>query len=579
MSLIGVLIASSIGGSNNSGAPATSAAPTTSVRPNVVAPSAPSVGAPSVDASVAAGATTVASATALAPTTPTDPAPSDVTTVAGLTTPTTVANLTTLATVAGLTTPATVANLTTVATLATPPTAVTPGPTATTNPKAVLVGRGLDWAPCGAFDCAVMKSPLDYAAPDGSKVEIGVIRRPAGDGSRRIGSLVINPGGPGNSALDTVQEVEKLLPAEVLATFDIIGVEPRAVGATELPCQFASIVATIPDGTIAEVFRAYRAACAKRAGNLAAHVDTVSSARDIDRVRDAMGEDKISFVGLSWGSYLGAVYAQLFPSHIRAFLADSPEDLATVGAQRLQERVAAWESTLRAFGDACASEPVKSCPLNDGVDPLVHLEQIASALAKLPDADTGTTLRLRFERTILDGLSVGSGAVLAGSLSALARTPDAATLKLFEGTVSQLRQSRSQIAAPSIAPNEVTSALFAVGCIDAKLPSGPVTLSAPHFVEYAAFLGATLNCSGWPVRAVTRPLGGSFAGPALVIGTTFDIETPYPWSQRLTAELGAHLLTRVGLGHVSLGRSNACINDAVVSFLRDLTLPPATLTC
>ena len=437
----------------------------------------------------------------------------------------------------------------------------------------------LTWSPCGAFDCAVMTSPLDYADPNGATVDISVIRRKAGSPDQRIGALFLNPGGPGGSAVTAVRAVDKLLPPQVLTRFDVIGVEPRGVGATELPCTFATIASSIPDGPIAEVFGSYRRECAKLAGALASHVDTPTSARDIDRVRAAIGDQQISFVGLSWGSYLGGVYSQLFGSHLRAFVADSPEDLDTVGAQRLQDRVAAWEATLRAFGDACKAEPVTSCALNDGVDPLVHIDRISAALAKIPDGEAGTSLRMRFERTLLDALSVGGGPNLSAAVSELGRAADATAYARFEATVQQLRQSFARNDAPSIAPNDATAALFGVGCIDGKLPTAPVTLDAPHFAEYSTFLGATLNCSGWPVGVVRRTTTDRFSGRALVIGTTLDDETPYPWSQRTAAQIGGTLLTRDGLGHISLGRSNACVDKAVTAYLIDLATPRADLRC
>src|SRR5882672_4988712 len=206
----------------------------------------------------------------------------------------------------------------------------------------------LSWTDCGGnLQCTTARVPLDYDHPDRDSISLAVIRRPAGDPARRVGSLVFNPGGPGTSGLEFVRKALAFIPPELLARFDFVSFDPRGVGeSTPVRC-FASLaeqqaffgsVPPFPVGASEEqVFMDADRRCLKRNARLLPHVSTANVARDMDLLRQALGESRLTYLGASYGTYLGTTYANLFPDRVRALALDGAVDPVAYATGRHDE--------------------------------------------------------------------------------------------------------------------------------------------------------------------------------------------------------------------------------------------------
>ncbi|HEV7760259.1 MAG TPA: RpiB/LacA/LacB family sugar-phosphate isomerase [Acidimicrobiales bacterium] len=244
-------------------------------------------------------------------------------------------------------------------------------PAAATDDK----DHALDWSDCEGDDldgaqCAELVVPVDHAAPKGDELTLSVLRVPAtGDDDQRIGALFVNPGGPGATARAFANEIAHDLPASVLRRFDVVGVDPRGTGRSELDCGFdvtrlfgADPVIENDDeaAALVGVNQDYVAACQAEAGDLLPHLGTRDAARDLDAVRAAMGDDQISYLGFGYGAALGQTYAQLFPRQLRAMALDGAVPLGLTGTDLAHDQAIGFESALAAFAQNCNAQP--DCP-------------------------------------------------------------------------------------------------------------------------------------------------------------------------------------------------------------------------
>ena len=269
--------------------------------------------------------------------------------------------------------------------------------------------HSIEWVAYGAsgLQCARLAVPLDDHAPRGRQIELTVVRRPADDPGGDIGPLVINPGGPGQSAIATLRVASLTLPDELLRRFDLIGVDPRGVGQST-PVDYADNLDPLFDDGLTDTRQARRTAaldrverlvrqCGVRSGDLLRHLDTQATARDLDRVRVAMGVDRISYLGFSYGTYLGSVYAELFPDHLRAAVLDggvAPDHaLADATLDHLSGDV---DDALHDALDDCALRP--TCPLNNG-------GRAGEAYDTLMDALQDTPIAVGPARSVVDSPS------------------------------------------------------------------------------------------------------------------------------------------------------------------------------
>ena len=259
--------------------------------------------------------------------------------------------------------------------------------TTTTGGSDEFTPEPIEWDECGAVQCATLEVPLDYDEPDGERIEIYAVRTPA-TGERR-GALFTNPGGPGAGGAEFAEVLPLILPDEITEHFDIIGVDPRGVGgstpvdcgveATELYAADASIDSPEDKTALLEISQAYADDCGEEYGDYLPHVGTREVARDMDAVRAAMGDEQLSYLGFSYGTAIGQVYADLFPDRVRSMVLDGVLDLGPTGLELAADQAAGFETALDRFVEFC--DAAEGCAIAG--ESLAAVEEVL-ALAEQP---------------------------------------------------------------------------------------------------------------------------------------------------------------------------------------------------
>ncbi len=447
----------------------------------------------------------------------------------------------------------------------------------------------LDWRTCGAFQCATMSVPLDYADPAGRQIELSVVRQRARDSSKRIGSLFVNPGGPGGSAIDFLRAWAPTLAGSIRDSFDVITFDPRGVGeSSPLICHdsLAQLIALPPDPkddaerqTVDDETRSFAGLCGQRADGELAFLGTVSVAKDIDQLRQALGEDQISYFGYSYGTELGAVYADLFPQRVRAMVLDGAVDLSLSGDQIDFEQALAFETAYDHFLQDCRQRSCLSAP----GDPDDAIQGLLRQAAQEP-IPAATSDRPASESELLLGI-VGS-MYSQGSWSLLGR----ALQQALDGDASiMLRIADSYLGRHQDGSYDNSVEMnSAVNCLDHAFTTDPAAYpaladafeaQAPHFGAPLAWGG--LGCAYWAVPASPLPAPrAQGAPPIVVVGTTSDPATPYRWAVAMSQQLESGvLLTRHGEGHTAYRSGNTCIDGAVNDYLLSVEPPTAGTEC
>ncbi|MFF3691081.1 alpha/beta hydrolase [Streptomyces sp. NPDC002187] len=465
----------------------------------------------------------------------------------------------------------------------------------------------LDWKPCvqgSPYDCATAKVPLDYRKPHGRTIELAVIKRKATGPGRRIGALFFNPGGPGGPGTIGLPQIYELFPREVRERFDIVSWDPRGVGSSTAVNCFANrkeaeawvasrpVGAPVGDSERAAWIAAYKdlaRRCQQRDPELLRHVSTADTARDLDRLRQAVGDPQLTYLGVSYGTFLGAIYANLFPDKVRAMVLDSnwdpqawtnhaSDDARLPSFLRLgSDRSAA--ATLDKFLIFCGSTTTARCAFAAG-SPKATRDKFDRLMLRLREHPVGAWSYGRTLYDVVNSLySVHPGWTdLAGRLQTLwrGRAPEAPPLPPAPPV-------------PNPNPYLGEEQYAAVQC-DSPNPRDP---GVYHAVEEASAVRAgdagrywtwiTEVCADWPAVAADSyrgPWNKPTAHPVLVVGTTYDPATPYSAAQAMTRELAnARLLTNSGYGHTELGNPSSCIKAHESRYLIDGTLPPIGTTC
>ncbi|WP_431961090.1 alpha/beta hydrolase [Actinacidiphila sp. bgisy160] len=439
----------------------------------------------------------------------------------------------------------------------------------------------LDWRPCreaASFQCTTVRVPLDYGRPRAGDLRLAVVRhRATGPPADRIGSLLLNPGGPGVSAVDDLMSFGDGFSPAIRAAYDLVGVDPRGVGrSAPVDCGTGT---PLPGTHGPEPgFALIADACARHAGRLLPHVGTTDAARDMDVVRALLGDDRLNFLGYSYGSYLGATYAELFPSRVGRMVLDGAIDPgmgayhATLGMARGYQ--AAWD----AFAADCVARP--GCPVGHSLPKAGHvLDDLVARFDEASRAEGGHGTSPTGD-DLLTAVTSALAAQAWGGLRSLLRevmAGDPAAWRRLLGTDGDG------------APGE--QSLTAINCLSSAL--GPRATAeqtraalpefrraAPQFgVYYAGFLPM---CTHWPARPTQVPhrVTARGAGPILVIGTTRDPATPYDQARALAAQLSSgRLLTWDGDGHTAYRRGSRCVDAAVDRYLLNGRLPPVGTVC
>ncbi|UJB43193.1 alpha/beta hydrolase [Streptomyces sp. A1-5] len=473
-----------------------------------------------------------------------------------------------------------------------------PLPTAIPNNLRPYYDQKLSWHDCGVagFQCATMKAPLDYAKPSAATdLKLAVARKQATGPGDRLGSLMVNPGGPGGSAIDYLQQYAPQ-PAAVRARYDMVAMDPRGVARSEpVECltdpqmdRFTQ-TDTTPD-TPAEVSqlvtadRNFAKGCEARSGKLLPHVSTVETARDMDVLRAVLGDKKLTYMGASYGTFLGATYAGLYPTRAGRLVLDGAMNPSLDSRTINLDQTAGFNTAFTAFAAECVKK--KDCPL--GTKSAEDAGRQLSALFKKLDAHPAETGQ---ERKLTESLA---------TTGVIAAMYDQGTWPLLRESLAQAKagDGRGLLALSDSYYERNSSGHYAnqmyanpaVNCLD--LPpafTGPdqVRAALPAFRKASPVFGdnfawSALSCAYWPVKSSgqTHRIEAKGAAPIVVVGTTRDPATPYTWAKGLSAQLSsATLLTYVGDGHTAYGRGSDCVDTAINTYLLEGTPPAKNKRC
>jgi pimeloyl-ACP methyl ester carboxylesterase len=465
-----------------------------------------------------------------------------------------------------------------------------------TDPKlARFYGQKLDWKDCGRAECALLTVPLDYATPEGKTLDLAVLKVPAQDEGSRVGSLVVNPGGPGGSGVSYAAAGSLQFGTPLSRTFDIVGFDPRGVGQSDpLECldtgQLDALLAFDPDpDDLAErnemdrLINRFGQGCLDKSGDLARHMSTKEVVRDMDILRAALGERKLNYLGASYGTLIGGTYAELFPGRVGRFVLDGAIDPSLSNEQLTLAQARGFETALRAYVKDCVDEG--DCFLGGSVEG--GIQRIQGLL----DRVERTPLPTGEDRELTEGLAMLGiwmplylkeywGQLSTGLEQAIVEGEGSVLLGLAD-----LYTSRG----PGGFSDNSMEALYAVNCLDHNdyLPTEEVPAHFAQFVSVSptfgrAFAFGLSTCSNWPIRSGehTEALRAAGAPPIVVVGTTRDPATPLEWAQALANQLeSGQLITRDGDGHTGFQRGNDCVDEAVESWLIKGVAPEPDLRC
>ncbi|HET6855957.1 MAG TPA: alpha/beta hydrolase [Streptomyces sp.] len=493
-----------------------------------------------------------------------------------------------------------------------PQASTAPDDPATRPELKAFYGQKLKWTPCGDLQCARLTVPMDYGRPGtGKTFVLPVAKAATADPAERIGSLVYNPGGPGASGISDLKSgTAETFSAALRERFDVVSFDPRGVGASRPALHCAEdeaqdegdagggqpLYPRSEDDRASALAgaRLTAAACKKGSGAILPHVGTRDAARDLDVLRAAVGDSKLTYVGWSYGTSLGTTYAEQFPRRVRALVLDGAIDPSLDWSQRAVGQAAGFERAVDDYATYCADVAGDSCPGETSEEIHQLIDRLYGRAGREPLPIDGDEYGLD-ARGVLDAVSMAMYTPEAQweDLSAALREADdgdgtrLAGLDAADDVETGSEDADDPAAPESADPSESAdageppadnedSALLAVNCLDTPHPRSaePYWDALAGAEKAAGVYGPSsvidaLSCKDWPAGE-QRPHRVRAEGvpPVLVVGTTGDPATPYEESESLAAQLpGGMLLTYEGLGHTAYGRSNACVTDAVDGYL------------
>jgi pimeloyl-ACP methyl ester carboxylesterase len=460
----------------------------------------------------------------------------------------------------------------------------------------------LAWTDCGGgYQCATLEVPRDYGHPKGPSFKLAIIRLPAQDQAHRIGSLFVNFGGPGGTAVDTIHAIGGDLFGAVNDRFDIVGVDPRGVGQTQpsVDCKANQETEGIYSQPFTTPFNldvkalvakdlAYINRCKSLNGSTLRYISTENTARDMDRVRAAMGDSKLNYFGFSYGTFLGSTYATLFPNRYRAMVLDGPVDLegyANRPMENLREQSAGFERALGRFFQACAANQA-FCGFG-GSDPAAAFDDLVDAANVTPLPATGDDPRP------VDGDDIDAGAVLGMYAKQLWPFLANALQQAKAGDGTGFRQLADFFYArnPDGTYDPGLDRYFLITAADQKYQRG-----VDQYIEAGNHSWGLFDHAWWnagyvelnyglydvkPNDVYRGPFRAAKSSPTMLeVATRYDPATPYRGALRTAAELGnVRLLTMRGDGHTAYGGNSACIDSAVNAYIETLVLPAKGTIC
>lgn len=458
--------------------------------------------------------------------------------------------------------------------------------------------QSLDWGPCDAdvagFDCTVVTAPLDWTDPgDGRTIDLAVVRHRA-PGTPQ-GSLLTNPGGPGGSGVDFIlNSLDYAVGADLIAAYDVIGFDPRGVGSsTAVHCldtaamdAYLYDIPQAPRGTpeweaeLTQRNHEFAEACEANSGGILEFITTVNAAHDMDLIRAVLGDARLNYLGYSYGTFLGATYANLYPEKAGRLVLDGAIDPSVSSLEVGTTQALGFESALRAYMQDCLDSG--SCPFSGTVD-----EAMADLGALLASVD-----RVPLENG--DGRLLGADSLMTGIIAALYSQENWPFLTQALDEALQGDPASAFVLADFYNGREngeyldnSTEAFLAYNCMDYPLEGQAAEDAAQERIEreaptIAPYWAGPEPCLTWPYppSGTRGEIHAEGAGPILVVGTTNDPATPYEWSESLADQLTEGvLITRVGEGHTGYNKGNSCVDRAVEDFFLDDAVPEDGLRC
>ncbi|MFI7705947.1 alpha/beta hydrolase [Nonomuraea sp. NPDC049480] len=437
---------------------------------------------------------------------------------------------------------------------------------------------GRPTTPASGVECGKIQVPLDHAKPDGEKIDLALIRvKAAGD---RLGSLVFNFGGPGASGVDTMAMATQAF-GTLGRRYDLVSFDPRGVERSAgVKCggQVDKLLEAESDADGDKLAREFAAACEKDSGKVLPYVGTVNAAKDLDLLRTALGDEKLNYFGLSYGTHLGAVYATHFPKNVGRFVLDSAFDPTVTFEERAVTQATGFDQAFEAFAKDCVAQ---SCEL--GANPAAVESTVEKLLAGLKDkplkvGDRELTYGLAqlavitplYAKASWPMLEQAAAAALKGNGTTLLTLADAYTGRKADGTYSTAMTSLQAI---NCADNAERPTAAQTAQINAKI--GKI------FPILASESSAGV-CAHWPVKGddAAKRIDATGSAPIVVIGGKGDPATPYQWATTLTRQLKTGVLvTYEGEGHGAYLTGNGCVLKAVDAYLLEGTVPAAGTTC
>ena len=458
----------------------------------------------------------------------------------------------------------------------------------------------VSWAPCKdkpQMQCANVKVPLDYKKPGGKAITVAMAKLPA-KGGKPIGSLFVNPGGPGESGIDLVSRADKSFSKDVLDKYDIIGFDPRGVGSsTPVDCIDNRELGKILDSDIDTSTEAGRKArkaqarqiakgCKDKSGELLAHVGTEPAARDMDVMRGLVGDKKLNYLGFSYGTSLGGMYADIFPKKVGRMVLDGAANPQQSFLPSTYTQMLSFEKSFERYAERCVK--TGNCSLGPSVDAAKKKMRALLDQARVKPFKTSDPNR-PLNQTMLHSAVISllyedrTWSVFNQAFDQLIKQNDGSLfLKVFDATSSREGDGNK---------GNRAEAYWAINCADYAQESEADYLKyANKLKREAPAIGAFsaqdtiafYMCAELPHHPKSNPgpYRAKGSAPIVVIGTKYDPATPYSWAQALHKSLSnSVLLTWEGDGHTAYGRGSSCIGSAVDKYLLTGEVPKDGLDC
>ena len=483
----------------------------------------------------------------------------------------------------------------------TPTTSEPVDPSVTEPPSPELAefySQELEWSQCEDDDskeCSTLTVPIDYRDPAAGTIDLALLRAPAEEPDARVGSLVVNPGGPGAPGTQTAKDADAYFGSPLRESFDIVGFDPRGTGSSDpIDClsddEVDAFVAGDPapddpgeEQEYAQGLEDFFAGCVENSDDLIGHVSTNEAARDMDVLRSALREETLDYFGFSYGTTLGSTYAELFPEKVGRFVLDGATDPTLTFRDDALSQAGGFQVALEAYIQDCVDQG--DCILGDSVQE--GLDRISGLLDDIDDqplptaTDRDLAIGNAFYGLVLPLYGQENWPYLTQALQQ-AFDGDGTTLLRF----SDIYGSRNDDG--TYADNSL-EAILAINCLDdpSSIPPAKVPKNLPDFQKVSptfgdAFAWGLLNCRGLQVEPAYEPLEirAEGAAPIVVIGTTRDPATPYEEAVALAEQLESGVLvSRDGDGHTGYNKGNDCVDVAVEDYLIEGTVPDDGLEC